>query len=273
MSNVPLIRTWFHMEERGESMEQKPKLLQSVSNALTILEVLGQHQEIGIADLSRQLGLAKSTVHRLITTLEAHDFAAQNPETGKYHLGLKTVVVAGQALDLMDIRPLIRPILVKLRDKTNETAHLVVRHGNKALFIDKASSSNSIRMDSHVGWQAPLHCTATGKVILAYMPKPEQTQLLQQLELKAYTSNTYTDPSKLAAELEAIKKQGWSCDNEEIELGLYCLAAPIFDRNNELEAAISISGPVTRVKDHANLIEAVKVAARESSAVLGCKQP
>ncbi|MGI6129053.1 MAG: IclR family transcriptional regulator [bacterium] len=263
------------MEElwkNGESMKQKPKLLQSVSNALTLLEVLSQHQEIGIVDLSRQLGLAKSTVHRLITTLEAHGFAAQNPNTGKYHLGLKTVVIAGHTLDLMDIRPLIRPILVKLRDETNETAHLVVRHGNNALFIDKASSSNSIRMDSHVGWQAPLHCTATGKVILAFMSKSEQAQLLRQLELKAYTSNTYTDPEKLKAELEAIKEQGWSCDNEEIEIGLYCLAAPIFDRTGNLKAAISISGPISRVKDHANLIKAVKVAAHEASETLGYKQ-
>jgi len=250
-------------------VQDNPVLLQSVSNALTILELLGAEKELGVADLARRLGLAKSTVHRLLTTLEAHGFAAQNPATGKYRLGLKAVAVAGRALDLLDFRPLVRPVLVKLRDETGETAHLVIREGGKALFIDKVESQSAIRMTSHVGWQAPLYCTATGKVLLAYAPPQERAALLESLELKAYTPNTITDRARLGAELEAIFNRGFSCDNEEIELGLYCLAAPVFGRRGELVAALSISGPASRLKDRPELIARVKQAARDASTMLG----
>jgi DNA-binding IclR family transcriptional regulator len=250
-----------------------PVLLQSVSNALTILELLGEQNEVGIADLARRLGLAKSTVHRLLTTLEAHGFAAQNPATGKYRLGLKAIAVAGRALDLIDFRPLVRPILLNLRDETGETAHLVIRYGDKALFIDKVESQSTIRMTSHLGWQAPLYCTATGKVLLAYLPAEERANLLSQLVFKGYTPNTITDPARLAAELEAIRTRGFSCDNEEIELGLYCIAAPVFGRQGEIVAALSISGPVTRIKNKPALIEKVRLAGQEASRALGFAGP
>ena len=127
-----------------------------MSNALTIIEVLGGKGEMGVSDLARKLKLAKSTCHRLLTTLEARDFVRQNPETGKYQLGIKTIIAAGRYLEQLDIAAVSKPILENLSQKTGETVHIAIREGNNAIFINKAESIHAFKMISFIGWQPPL---------------------------------------------------------------------------------------------------------------------
>jgi DNA-binding IclR family transcriptional regulator len=251
-------------------MVEEKGLLQSVSHTLTILEILGQEKEVGVADLARRLNLAKSTVFRVLSTLEAHNFAAQNPETGKYHLGFKALTLARQAQDVPDIRQFVHPILSQLRDLTGETVHLVVRHDDKGLFIDKSESNSAIRMGSHIGWVAPLHCTGTGKALMAYMPPAERDALLSKLTLDPHTPRTICSRAALVEELARIRARGWACDDEEMEQGLYCVAAPVFGDDGQIRAAISVSGPVTRMRNQIDLVNQVRRAGQAASRAIGC---
>jgi IclR family transcriptional regulator, KDG regulon repressor len=222
--------------------------VQSVERTLDILEALAETGEVGIAQLSSQVGLHVSTVHRLLSTLISRGYVRQNTETGRYLLGLKVLDVASAVRDHLDMRMEALPVLRNLMKKSGETANLGVRDRRHLVYIEQASSPGRLlRMFVQVGGRAPLHSTASGKVLLAHLPASELQELLSDYILPPNASRTIVDRSVLLAELEEVRRQGYATDYGEQEEGVNCIAGPVLDHTGRVVAAISISGPWIRI--------------------------
>jgi DNA-binding IclR family transcriptional regulator len=233
---------------RRRNGERQSETVQSVVRALTLLDALGDSRgEVGVADLSKQVGFHVSTTHRLLATLIAQGYARQNPETGRYALGAKAFHLAESYLGQLDLRRAVRPTLERLSHETGETANLVILEGGEALYLDKVESPQSLRIFSRIGRRAPLHCTAAGKVLLASHSRQKVDALLGQGPLEALTRSTITSRNQLRRELEKISEQGFAVDIEECEAGASCIAAPVKNAQGETVAALGISGPSVRM--------------------------
>jgi IclR family acetate operon transcriptional repressor len=243
-----------------------------VVRALTLLEALGDSRgEIGIADLSKRVGFHVSTAHRLLATLVAQGYVRQNPDTGRYGLGAKAFHLAESYLGQIDLRRVARPVLEQLSQETGETANLVILDGREALYLDKVESPQSLRIFSRIGRRAPLHCTAVGKVLLAWRPKAEQSALLGRGPFDGLTPRTITSLSHFRLELERVHEQGYALDLEECEAGANCIAAPVRNAQGRVEASLSVSGPSVRLtlKRMEELMPLMRRLAKEVSSQLG----
>jgi IclR family transcriptional regulator, KDG regulon repressor len=232
----------------GSVIINKKNFLSSLDHALVILETMGQgSRSISLSDISRQTGYPKTTVHRILATFVARGFVRKEIQTGHYQLTLKFFEIGSAAVSHLEIKEVARPYLENLRNISGETAHLAVMDEEGVFYIDKMESSQSVRMYSYVGRRAPVHCTAVGKVLLAYQTSEKIAKFLFP-GLKAYTHNTILQKEKLIEELRKVRKQGCALDNEELELGLFCIAAPVRNHLGDVIAAISISGPGVRLR-------------------------
>ncbi len=191
-------------------------------------------------------GLPISTVHRFLVNLESTGFLNCDGD-GSYHLGTACFSLGQSALRRLDIRRLSLPYLQELNRTTRETVHLTVRHELLVVYVEKLDSPEPLRIFSRIGAAVPLHCTAVGKVMLAYMPPEEQAAALAQLEIKRRTQNTIGNVQDLQAHVQRVRRSGYACDLEENELHIRCLAAPIWDHAGNVNASLSITGPVVRM--------------------------
>lgn len=252
-----------------------PYRVQVLDRALGILDLLAtEGPELAPAELSGQLVLHKSTLHRLLQVLEQHRLVDKNPHSGKYRLGLRLFEFGTKAVAHIDLRERVRPYLERLVYETGETAHLCILDRGEMLSLANVESSRTLRTPSTVGHRIPVHCTAAGKAVLAFLPESELNALLKKRDLKTYTRNTITSLRRLKAELQLIRKRGYAVDNEEIEEGLKCIAAPIRDYSGGVIASMSIAGPVFRItKDKtSSMARSVIEAANQLSAELGYRQ-
>jgi len=221
--------------------------LSSVANSLRLLKAFSDDDyEIGISALAQRLGLAKSTVHRLASTLIDADILEQNPETGRYRLGLALLELGLLVRRKMDVTNEARPYLRALRETTGETVHLAILDRTSVLYVNKLESKQAIRMSSEVGSRAPVHCTGDGKALLAFQPDEVIEELIGR-GLDQRTPNTITDPAALRRDLAAVRERGYAVDDEESELGLRSVAAPIRSHSNAVVASLSIAGPAHRI--------------------------
>ncbi|MCS7038438.1 MAG: IclR family transcriptional regulator [Caldilineales bacterium] len=221
--------------------------IQVIDRAVAIMKCFSeQTPELSVSDLSRRLGLHKSTVSRILASLEHNGLVGQNPETGKYRLGLGLIGLAGVALGRLSVRGAAQPYLPALVSLSQETVNVVVRDGAECVNIEREASPKAIQYVGWIGRRMPMHCTAAGKVLLAAMSPAERAAILPN-PLPRYTANTLTDPVRLAAELERIAAQGYATDEEEFEEGFSAIAAPIRDHRGEVVAALVISGPTFRL--------------------------
>lgn len=191
-------------------------------------------------------GLPVSTVHRFLANLVSAEFLNCSGG-GVYHLGIACFSLGRSALGHLDIRRLSLPYLEELNRKTRETIHLTVRYEHSAVYVEKLDSPEPLRIHSHIGAAFPLHCTAVGKVMLAYMPPQAQAVVLAQAEMKRLTQNTISNVQDLQAHLVRVRRSGYACDLEENELHIRCVAAPIWDHTGAVNASLSITGPVVRM--------------------------
>jgi len=191
-------------------------------------------------------GLPTSTAHRFLMNLESTGFLHCDSD-GTYHLGTACFALGQSALRRLDIRRLSLPYLQELNRTTRETVHLTVRHELGMVYVEKLDSPEPLRIFSRIGASAPLHCTAVGKVMLAYMPAEEQATVLAQLEIKRRTQNTIGNIQDLRSHVEKVRKSGCAYDLEENEMHIRCLAAPIWDHAGHVNASLSITGPVVRM--------------------------
>ncbi|OGB91449.1 MAG: hypothetical protein A3G35_01800 [candidate division NC10 bacterium RIFCSPLOWO2_12_FULL_66_18] len=250
--------------------------VQSIGRALTLLEALGDSRgEVGIAELSKRVGLHVSTTHRLLATLVARGYARQSPETGRYALGAKALHLAESYLGQMDLRRIGRPVLEWLSQATAETANLVILDGHEALYLDKVEGPQSLRIFSRIGRRAPLHCTAVGKVLLAFRSAADLDTLVGRGPLEALTRHSITSVSQLRRELKKVRDQGFALDREECEEGASCVAVPIRNAQGNVEAALSISAPAVRLTPRRmeEMIPLMLRTGREVSAQLGFRGP
>ncbi|MEW6264606.1 MAG: IclR family transcriptional regulator [Thermodesulfobacteriota bacterium] len=230
----------------------KPKnLVQTIERAYFLLDILGQNPRgISILDLSAKVNLPKGTTHRLLSSLAYFGFVRQDPKTRNYFLGLKLVELGYLLLSQLDLREEAGPFLRELAERTKETAHLVFLDRNEVVYLEKVETDKNLgglKMASRVGLRNPAHSCAVGKVILSSLSDEEVTQIFQEKGLTKRTKNTITDSTVLKEHLLLIRKQGYAVDDEENEAGIRCVAAPVFNEEGKVIAAISISGPAFRV--------------------------
>lgn len=245
--------------------------VQSVGRAIAILRAFDSHQpELGVTELSGKLGLNKTTVYRLLTSLQRGGLVDQNPETGKYRLGIGLVSLAGLVLEHIDVRQVARPYLRALAEKTEETVTLSVLANGEVVNIERVPSP---RMVTNVGWVGRRmlpHCVSSGKALLAYLPEHEVESILAR-GLPRFTDKTITDPARLREELKKVRLQGYAVAQEELEEGLNAVAAPIRNHEGEAIAAVSVSGPSFRLSPEKipRLAKLTKQTADEISRHLG----
>ncbi len=251
-------------------MEKDKYLLSSVSNTLDVLDYLSENKEATLSDISKDLNLGKTSVFRMLYTLEKKQFIEKTIDT-KYKLGIKFAHYGAKVIDRQNNLTIIRPYLDKLRDEYNETVHLAVLDSDYNItVIDKAQSNFAIQMTSKIGGKLPGYASSMGKTLLAEMLNDQMKEKIRSFEFEKYTENTFTDPEDFIKELEKILDQGYGEDLEESEMGLVCYSAPIRDYSGEANAAISFSGPKLRMQENKKeLVKAIKKAASEISEKLG----
>jgi DNA-binding IclR family transcriptional regulator len=224
----------------------RPKV-QSVDRTLDVLESLASRRgATGISELSGLVGLHVSTVHRLLATLVDRGYVRQDPDSSRYHLGSRIFTLSSAADLHLDLRLVARPYLERLMRASGETANLVTTSESEVVYLDQVASMHLVKMFTAPGLRAPLYCTGTGKAILAFKG-PEFVEPILSGPMRRFTSRTLVGRQALEGELAAIRKRGYSVDNEEMEDGVRCLAVPIFDRRHECVGAMSVSGPTTRM--------------------------
>lgn len=221
--------------------------LSSVTSALLVLKVFSEDEaEIGISSLAKRLGLAKSTVHRLAVTLAAEGFLEQNADNGRYRLGLSLFSLGALVRRRMDVSNEARPLLGTLRDKTQEAVHLAILAQPSIIYLYNLESSQAIGIRSYIGARKPAFCTAEGRVLLAF-GAPELVASVVKDGLVARTPKTNTDPKALHKTLDEVRQSGYAIDDEESEVGMRGVAAPIRDISGKVIAAVGLAGPVQRL--------------------------
>jgi DNA-binding IclR family transcriptional regulator len=256
--------------------EKTEYVIQSVYHALDLLEQFnGDVDELGVTELSKRLKLHKNNVFRLLATLESRNYIEQNKTTENYRLGLKTLELGQTFIKQMGLLRQSRPVLERLVKECNETTYVAIMKEFQIVYLDVVETDMTVRVVPRVGAQLPAFCTAAGKVQIAYMSDEELENYLPAKGLKRFTPNTITDRNELKKQLKRNAEQGYAIDNEELDLGVRCIGAPIRDYTRRIIGAVSISGPSMRLTDERmekELIPMVKRAAEEISTKLGYQQ-
>lgn len=224
--------------------------VQSLERAFHLLELLSEHPDgMHLLELAGASGLHKSTVHRMLASLITLGYVRKLPEVeGKYQLTLRLFAIAARVAAGTDMMNVARPVLARLCDSTGEAVHLVVQDGSDIVYVHKAENpSATYQMGSRIGMRRPLYCTAAGKSILATLGDREVARIWEQSEIVPYTPHTILRLEKLYDELDQAKRLGYALDNEENELGVYCIAAAIRDYTGQCRGAFSVSAPIARM--------------------------
>ncbi|WP_103866291.1 IclR family transcriptional regulator [Aquimarina sp. I32.4] len=218
----------------------------SVEKAFKILDCFSTHHiELGVTEIAKQMNTNKSAVYRMLATMEALNVIQQNPENEKYRLGLKLFELGQKVSIHKNFIAKARPFMEELVKRAGETAHLAIHKNQKVYFLDKVVGRHDLQINSQIGSEKPLHCTGLGKIILAFAHS-NYKDIIKDLDLISVTKNTITNKEKLISEIESIKHKGFALDIEENEIGLVCVAAPVFNTTGKFIAAISTSGPSAR---------------------------
>ena len=240
----------------------------AVERALNILEAAAQRRDgLTNAEISRKLGIPKSSASYILRTLEKRSYLRREAETGRYRLGLKILSLGGDAQANLDIADVALPFMRILGEKIRMTVHLAVLDQGEAVYIEKVEAPGFFKVNTWVGRRMFLHSTSVGKCLLAWLPKHDIENIVKQQGLKKRTPKTITSITRLIAELEHVKQSGYAVDDEENSLGARCLGAPIFDTIGNVTAALGASGTLTQTDEDSmpRIIEALKETARRIS--------
>jgi DNA-binding IclR family transcriptional regulator len=242
---------------------------QSVDRALVLLDELANGQRT-LDQLAERLSVHKSTVLRLLRTLESHRFVQRNG-VRYYRLGTSLFELAFRALDERDVRRSVEPALRGLNAETGHTVHLASYEDGEVIYIDKYESRHNVRMYSRIGRRAPLHCTAVAKVLVSALPPDERRAVAESITYDRMTPNTITTLRAYLAELARVAERGYAVDDEEHEEHIHCVAAPVRDARGEVVAAVSLSVPqvLLDLDGLLRLVPALLAAAATASAECG----
>lgn len=254
-------------------MTKRSNMVQSLVRALDIIELLDREGELGISEISSILGLEKTTVHRLISTLKFKGYVAQNKSNQKYSNSFKLFEMGNNVVEGLGLRRQAQPFMEELAEKSHEAVNLAILDGKRMVYIDKIESSETIKVDLRIGKRLPVYCTGLGKVMLAFMPEERVHEMFKGETFVKYTINTTDNIQGLMIELRRIKAQGYSIDNEEYVPGLVCVAAPVMSFRGEVVAALSVAAPKYRLEEGERdldcMINLVRTAARKLSREMG----
>ncbi|MGI5430373.1 IclR family transcriptional regulator [Streptomyces sp. CA-179760] len=245
--------------------------VQSVDRAVAVLEILAQHGEAGVSEVAAAIDVHKSTAFRLLGALEAHGMVEQESERGKYRLGFGVVRLAGAVTGRIAVTRHGRGICERLVDDVGETLNIAVLESHHAINLYQVRSTAAIAAQNWVGRQTPLHCTSSGKILLAYLEPEHRDELIAAAGLPRLTPRTVTSRKKLEADLAQAREQGYASTLEEYEEGLNALSAPVRSADGGTVAALSASGPAFRMTEERmrELAPVMVAAAAELSRRLG----
>ncbi len=251
----------------------QPESVSSVVKVFSILDALGEQKEIGVSELSLRLMMSKATTYRFLQTMKTLGYVKQQGESDKYSLTLKMFELGAKSLEWVDLLEIAEKEMRIIAEETNETVHLGMMDDMSIIYIHKIDSKHALRMHSRVGRRNPLHTTAIGKVLLAEQDEEYIRDLFADVEFVKSTENTLENIDQFVAELKKVKKQQYGEDNEEQEIGLRCIAAPIYDRFGHVIAGISISFPNIRFDEEKKIryVALLKQAGENISKQLGYK--
>ena len=233
--------------ETQQKEKQDRYAIQSIEKALDVIEVLSERDSVSLIELADLVSQPKSSLYRIILTLEKRGFISRSEEDGKYCLGYKQLVITKNLLERSSLRNAAITEMTKLVAQYGDTVNLCVLFEEEILYVEIIEGTYALRMSDKVGSKSPFHATATGKAIAAFLPRETVNDLIASKGLPGFTPNTLTDKVALFAELDQIKAQGFALDNEEIIQGARCIAVPIFDMFGHIQGAISLSGALHRL--------------------------
>lgn len=230
------------------------KSIQVIDRALDVLELLATEKNgLGVTEVGKRLGLHKSTVHRIISTMAERGYIEKASGGGSYKIGLKLVELSSVHLSNVELKTEARPYLWELTSKMNLTSHLAILDGADAIYIEKVDVVSNIRLYSQIGRRIPVYCSALGKSLLSGLSDSELEDIISKCNLKKLTGNTITDREELVNQIKRVRVIGWSVDDEEHDEGIRCIAAPVLDYRGKVIAAVSISGPSSAVSRERDL--------------------
>lgn len=222
--------------------------VRAVERAMQILSAFGRdHGELGVSEIAQATGLHKATAHRIIMTLFSNGFLERATDGEKFRLGLRVAELGLGALRGLDFRQAAYPYMQQLVERFQETCTLSMFDRGRVLYVEVVHCERSLAIAARVGRHLPAHCTASGKVLLAFLP-PEVVEPVLRAPLAAYTDKTITSPDLLRQELAAVRQRGYALADEEFEVGVWAISAPIRDMDGHLMAAISIPFPTNRLR-------------------------
>ena len=240
----------------------------AVERALNILENVAQRREgLTNSEISRKLGIPKSSASYILRTLERRGYLRREGPTGRYKLGLKILSLGGDAQSNLDVADVALPFMRALVERVHLTSHLAVLDQGEAVYIEKVEAPGFFKVNTWVGRRMYLHSTSVGKVLLAWLPRQEMEAIVRQQGMKKRTPKTITAVSRLLADLELVREQGYAVDDEENSTGARCLGAPIHDAMGSVTAALGVSGTLTQVDEEnlSRIADALKETARRIS--------
>jgi len=247
--------------------------VQSLVRALTLLNRIAESPDDGatLTDLALQSGLPASTVHRLLTTLEQERYVKFNPDGRLWSIGVQAFVTGCSFTKTRSLVALARPHMRRLMEESGETTNLAVEDEGEAVYLAQVECRQIMRVFARPGSRVPLHCSGVGKALLSSVSDKRLSKILQHRGMPRLTVKTITIPAALRADLERVRQLGYAIDDEEHDVGLRCIAAPIFDETGDAVAAVSASGPLVRIGEEkiAQLGALVLETAREISAAMG----
>jgi DNA-binding IclR family transcriptional regulator len=248
-----------------------PYQLHSLDRAVSVLEVLGESDApLSLAEICQRMGLHKSTAHRSLMVLERSALIERTLEN-RFRLGLKLYELGNRAVEQIDLRARVHPFFRRLAAQVGETVHLSVLQKTSVVYLDKVEPNRRVCMTSKTGTSNPVYCTSMGKAMLAFQPVETIEQIIAKIRFVRFTPKTLGTREALLKALERIRRRGYAIDDEEIELGVRCVGAPIFNDHHRAIAAVSVSGPASRitVQSVPGIAEHVLRCCRDISASLG----
>ncbi|CAN5644644.1 IclR family transcriptional regulator [soil metagenome] len=246
-------------------------MIQSIERAIRLMEAFSPAEpRLSLGDLSRRLDLPKSTVHNILKTLVSNGYV-ERVDRDRYALGTAVVVLAQSARVSVELRDRSAPLLRELADATHETVYLTAFEGDHVLYVYAIETRSRLLARSAVGDRSPLHCTGVGKAILPHLDDDERAEIVRRQGLPAYTDHTFITEETLEAEVARTRERGYSIDDQEHELGTYCLGAAIFDGTGRVVGACSVSGsdPDIIGTRRESIVTALRFTAQEISRRMG----
>ncbi|MGC4376681.1 IclR family transcriptional regulator [Fictibacillus sp. Mic-4] len=244
--------------------------VKSAIRVMEILELLANHPEgLTVKEISEALSFPQSSTFNLMQSMYDQSYVKQDPFK-RYKLGPKLIEIGMRTLESIDLHSESQPFLMELMKKTEETVFLAILSETEIIYVSKIPSNRSIQTSAQIGLRKPLYSTGLGKAFLAFMPKEEREQILEQITLTPFTAKTITNRKQLEEQLDFFAKIGYSIDDEEGEEGLYCIACPVFDASHKVAAAISVAGPKERMLARRDfIVEQTKLTANKISSSIG----